>query len=416
MGARAASPRLTPRGGFAVPHPLYSPVRPDPPLGCLGRALLASSLLLGLALPRPVPAQSGSAQSGSAQSEPVLSVPGQSQPAQSQPAETTAVQLLMAQSLSAQSGASRAAALATTAQPAPSGRRLDAGPAAELALPRVLASSDLALLNRACLQAARADQGPALRALRLHLLAVKPAPQPLAVVLSNAEALVNCRAPEDALNVLNRYGPAPGRERSLWFLAQWRAAEAGLNHRIAARALLGLAEGRLANLDGLPLTLQLRRDGSRVSRPALDVLADHLVVLGEDQQAAAALLAARQQGQLGAERLQRAVALLVALPLQQRNQLLETALDQAAAAGAWGLAAELLRDQRALLLAAGAQADRPSERFLRLSRRIDDAYGEWQLGREAGARQDSLGLARQQQLEQQLRSPRQGSGHAAPLP
>ena len=317
MGARAASPRLTPRGGFAVPHPLYSPVRPDPPLGCLGRALLASSLLLGLAVPRPVPAQSGSAQSGSAQSEPVLSVPGQSQPAQSQPAETTAVQLLMAQSLSAQSGASRAAALATTAQPAPSGRRLDAGPAAELALPRVLASSDLALLNRACLHAARADQGPALRALRLHLLAVKPAPQPLAVVLSNAEALVNCRAPEDALNVLNRYGPAPGRERSLWFLAQWRAAEAGLNHRIAARALLGLAEGRLANLDGLPLTLQLRRDGSRVSRPALDVLADHLVVLGEDQQAAAARLAARQQGQRGAERLPRAVARLVALPLQQ---------------------------------------------------------------------------------------------------
>jgi hypothetical protein len=127
-------------------------------------------------------------------------------------------------------------------------------------------------------------------------------------------------------------------------------------------------------------------------------------------------LAARQQGQLGAERLQRAVALLVALPLQQRNQLLETALDQAAAAGAWGLAAELLRDQRALLQAAGAQVDRPSERFLRLSRRIDDAYGEWQLGREAGARQDSLGLARQQQLEQQLRSPRQGGGHAAPLP
>ena len=406
MGARAASLRLTPRGGFAVPHPLYSPVRRDSPLGCLGRALLASSLLLGLALPRPA----------SSQSEPAQLEPAQSELVQLDPAQATAVQLLVAQSFLGQSAGSRAPALATTAQPALSARPLDQGPSAELALPRLLASSDLALLNRACLQAARADQGPALRALRLHLLAVKPAPQPLAVVLSNAEALVNCRAPEDGLNVLNRYGPAPGRERSLWFLAQWRAAEAGLNHRIAARALLGLAEGRLSSLDGLPLTLQVRRDGSLVSRPALEVLADHLVVLGEDQQAAAALLAARQQGQLGAERLQRAVALLVALPLQQRNQLLETALDQAAAAGAWGLAAELLRDQRALLLAAGAQADRPSERFLRLSRRIDDAYGEWQLGREAGPRQDSLGLARQQQLEQQLRSPRQGGGHAAPLP
>ena len=291
---------------------------------------------------------------------------------------------------------------------------------------RVLASSDLTVLNRACLQAARADQGTFLQLLRLRLLAVKPAPQPLAVVLANAEALVSCRAPDAALNVLNRYGPAPGSERTLWLLAQWRAADAGLHHRLAAEALLRLAEGRLANLEGLALTLLVRRDGSRVSRPALDVLADHLVVLGEDQQAAAALLASRQQGQLGAERLQRAAALLVRLPLQERNQLLEMALDQAAAAGAWGLAAELLRDQRALLLAAGAKADRPSERFLRLSRRIDDAYGEWQLGRQAlgsqalgsksGGRQDSLGLARQQQLEQQLRSPRQQGGHAALLP
>ena len=298
---------------------------------------------------------------------------------------------------------------------------MDPGSSPELALKSVLASNDLALLNRACLQAARADQVPSLQKLRLRLLAVKPAPQPLAVVLSNAEALVSCRAPDAALTVLNRYGPGPGRERTLWLLAQWRAADAGLHHRLAAEALLRLAEGRLASLEGLALTLQVRRDGSRVTRPALDVLADHLVVLGQDQQAAAALLAGRPGGQQGAERLQRAAALLVGLPLAERNQLLETALDQAAAAGAWGLAAELLRDQRALLLAAGANAQRPSERFLRLSRRVDDAYGEWQLGRPASGgqspgRQDSQGLARQQQLEQQLRSPRQRGGHAASRP
>ena len=359
MGARAASPRLTPRGGFAVPHPLYSPVRRDSSLGCLGRALLLPALLVGLAVPQSAAAQ----------------VP-----------------------------------------PPPTAAQLPPGASPELALVRVLASSDLALLNRACLQAARDDQGPSLRALRLRLLAVKPAPQPLAVVLANAEALVNCRAPDDALNVLNRYGPAPGRERALWLWAQWRAADAGLHHRLAAEALLRLAGGRLASLDGQLITLLVRRDGSRVSRPALDVLADHLVVLGEDLRAAAALLAARQEGQNGAERLQRAAALLVGLPLQERNQLIETALDQAAAAGAWGLAAELLRDQRALLLVAGANAERPSERFLRLSRRIDDAYGEWQVGRQALGRQDSLGLARQQHLEQQLRSPRQSGGHAASRP
>ena len=350
-----------------MPHPLYSPVRRDSPLGCLGRALLVPALLVGLAVPRSAVAQSGSA-------------------------------------------------LALTAPSAPAGRLGDLRASPDLALVRILASSDLALLNRACLQAARADQGTFLRALRLRLLAVKPAPQPLAVVLANAEALVNCRAPDDALNVLNRYGPAPGRERTLWLWAQWRAADAGLHHRLAAEALLRLAGGRLASLDGLLVTLLVRRDGSLVSRPALDLLADHLVVLGEDRQAAAALLAARQEGRSGAERLQRAAALLVGLPLQERNQLIETALDQAAAAGAWGLAAELLGDQRALLLAAGANAERPSERFLRLSRRIDDAYGEWQVGRQALGRQDPLGLARQQQLEQQLRSPRQSGGHAASRP
>ncbi len=374
MGARAASPRLTPRGGFAVPHPYYSPVRRDSRLGCRGRALLVPALLVGLAVPWAALAQSGSAQAVTAQSAPSPSSP-----------------------------------TPTAAEPAP-------GESPGLALTRVLASSDLALLNRACLQAARDDQGPSLRALRLRLLAVKPAPQPLAVVLANAEALVNCHAPDDALNVLNRYGPAPGRERTLWLWAQWRAADAGLHHRLAAEALLRLAGGRLASLDGQLLTLLVRRDGSRVSRPALDVLADHLVVLGEDLQAAAALLAGRQEGQNGAERLQRAAALLGGLPLQERNQLIETALEQAAAAGAWGLAAELLRDQRALLLVAGANADRPSVRFLRLSRRIDDAYGEWQVGRQVLGRQDSLGLARQQQLEQQLRSPRQSGGHAASRP
>lgn len=385
MGTRAASPRLTPRGGFAVPHPLYSPVRPAWPLGWLGRvllapALLAPAVLMGFVVPRSAGAQTA-------------------------PPERVA----------------RPSPALAASPLAPPGSPVDPGASPELALKSVLASNDLALLNRACLQAARADQVASLQQLRQRLLAVKPAPQPLAVVLTNAEALVSCRAPDDALSVLNRYGPAPGHERTLWLLAQWRAADAGLHHRLAAEALLRLAEGRLASLEGLALTLQVRRDGSRVTRPALDVLADHLVVLGQDQQAAAALLAGRPGGQQGAERLQRAAALLVGLALAERNQLLETALDQAAAAGAWGLAAELLRDQRALLLAAGANAQRPSERFLRLSRRVDDAYGEWQLGRPASGgqspgRQDSQGLARQQQLEQQLRSPRESGGHAASRP
>ena len=395
-----------------MPHPLYSPVRREWLVRCQGPlpscglarparvqrrwALGLPALVLALAAPKPALAAE-------------LAPAGGSLGAADRPGSVGAA---------VPQGQFQTQ---TPPQPQPQGLVEPQSRSQAQSLASLLTSHDLAQLNGACLQAARADQLFSLQLLRRRLLEVKPAPQPLEVVLANAEALVHCRAPDDALNVLNRYGPAPGRERSQWLLAQWRAADAGLHHRLAAEALLRLAEGRLARLDGLDLTLAVRRDGRPVSRPALDVLADHLVVLGEDQQAAAALLAGRQAGELGAERLRRAAALLVRLPLQQRNQLIETALDQAAAAGAWGLAAELLRDQRALLLAAGANAERPSQRFLRLSRRIDDAYGEWQLGRQASGsqapgRQDPQAQARQQALEHQLRSPRQSGGHAATLP
>jgi hypothetical protein len=109
-----------------------------------------------------------------------------------------------------------------------------------------------------------------------------------------------------------------------------------------------------------------------------------------------------------AERLKQAVALLNQMPLQERDQLLERALDQAAAAEAWGLAIELLNQQRALLVAEGADASRPRERLERLSQRVDDAYSAWQL-----ARQDPQQSERSTQLQQQLRSPRAAGGHAA---
>jgi FtsZ-binding cell division protein ZapB len=96
------------------------------------------------------------------------------------------------------------------------------------------------------------------------------------------------------------------------------------------------------------------------------------------------------------------------MPLQERDQLLERALDQAAAAEAWGLAIELLNQQRALLVAEGADASRPRERLERLSQRVDDAYSAWQL-----ARQDPQQSERSTQLQQQLRSPRAAGGHAA---
>ncbi len=328
---------------------------------------------------------------------------------------------------SAVPAAAAPAAPPRASQPSPAGPPAAAAPAAapagrgapeaaastisEAALEALLLRGDLPSLEAACLDAVRFDLVSRLRLLRNALLAVQPAPRSLAVVLANADALLSCRAPDDALTVLNRYGPQAGPERDQWLIQQWRAANAGLHHRRAAEALGRLAQGNLAALEAIPLPLQRRQDGSLVVRPALDIYAEHLVVLGREEEAAAALLAGRQVGRPAAERLQRAVALLRQLPLEQRNQLIETALDQAAAAGAWGLAASLLADQRALLQAAGQDAQRPTARFLRLAQRIDDAYGEWQL-----RRQDPQQGARSAELRRQLRSPRAPGGHARSQP
>jgi hypothetical protein len=55
--------------------------------------------------------------------------------------------------------------------------------------------------------------------------------------------------------------------------------------------------------------------------------------------------------------------------------------------------------------------DRALERRLRLSDRLDDAYGEWRLRRE-----DPAAAERARELEQMLRSPRDPGGHAPPPP
>lgn len=228
------------------------------------------------------------------------------------------------------------------------------------------------------------------------------------MVLSNANALITCLAPEAALSVLDRYGPGPGLERQQWLTLQWRAADAGLNHRRAAEALRRLGRGERSSLEAVALPVRLRDDGNLDTRSALDVLASHLAAMGRRREAADVLLAGRLPGQVAAERLKRAVALLSDLPLAQRNALLEMALDQAAAGGAWGLAAQLLDDQQALQRLEGGDPDPARQRRLRLSRRIDDAYAEWLLRRD-----DPSQAERNQVLEQRLRSPREPGGHAA---
>ncbi len=274
-----------------------------------------------------------------------------------------------------------------------------------------LRSEDFAALERACQDSARFDRSDRLRLLRERLVTMRPAPQPFAVILVNANALISCLAPESALTVLDRYGPGQGREREQWLVQQWRAANAALDHRRAAEALRRLAAGRVAQLETMPLPLRLREDGSLDTRSALDVLAGHLEVLGRSREAAEVLLAGRLPGTVAAERLERAVILLVAVPLAERNALLELALNQAAADGAWGLAAQLLDLQQFVQRAAGADPRAAADRRLRLARRIDDAYGEWLLERA-----NPEAKQRAAALERELRSPRAAGGHASPAP
>jgi hypothetical protein len=245
----------------------------------------------------------------------------------------------------------------------------------------------------ACSAAVAANDRDGLRLQQQQLLQPQGPPVSLDAVLQRAELLLACRAPEGALQVLNRISPAPGAERRRWLLVRWQAAAAGLHHREAADALVRLAAGDLGALQALELPI-----GATATRPALDLLAEHHQALGQSEQAAAVLLVGSRAGAAGAARLGWAVELASHLPQAERLQLLEQALEQAAEAGAWGLVAQLLDQQVAL-------GGSPSavERRLRLSGRLDDAYGAWRLSPTA-------------ELEQQLRSPRQPGGHAASPP
>ena len=266
----------------------------------------------------------------------------------------------------------------------------------------LLKSENLMVLSALCERTNQEDNRLRIGLLRTRLLEIHPPPQPLPVVLANADVLIACQAPEAAQQVLNRYGPGPGAGRQQWLLLQWHAASAALNHAKAALALERLvSSGALAQLDGLKLPIGKKNDGTTVFRSALILLADHLESRSLEPKAADVLLTAPLPGSAGAARLQEVVRLAKDRSPVERDALLEEAIALAAADGFWGLAAQLLD------LQIGFASQRAVERRLRLSPRIDDAYGEWRLRRE-----DPFSTERSQQLERQLSSPRSAGGHA----
>ena len=255
-------------------------------------------------------------------------------------------------------------------------------PMAEERFQQWLLESDLQQLERGCTDPLIGRQ----QEIRDRLLVLHPAPDSFELVVANATALLTCGSPDSAARVLNRISPAVGEERRRWLRLRWQAAAAGLDHREAALALRRLVNGDLIALASLELG-----DG----RLGLDQLAEHEAALGRQQEAAAVLLLAPN-----AQRLAQAADWLAGADAAAADQLLEQALDQAAADQAWGLAVELLELQLRLQLAAGGDGARPRQRLQRLAAQLDDRYSLWRL--EGG---DELDLG--------LRSPRQPGGHAA---
>ena len=254
----------------------------------------------------------------------------------------------------------------------------------------VLVEMDVSAAEQACLDPLIADTDRRRQDLRDRLLALHPVIDSLDLVLENAEALMSCGAPEAAAVVLNRYSPRAGDERRRWLLLRWRAAAAALDHRQAALALRRLVVGNLTALNAPLLPGQVN---------GLDQLALHEAAQGRNAVAVEVQLMADLSGVQGARRMARAAQWLDADQFEQADQLLETALDQAAVAEAWGLAMELLRQQLQLQMAAGGDGARPRQRMERLATVLDDRYALQQLQPE-------------NHLDPLLRSPRDPGGHA----
>ena len=259
-------------------------------------------------------------------------------------------------------------------------------PMAEERFRQWLLESDLQQLELGCGEPLIGASNGRRQQIRDRLLVLHPAPQSFELVMANANALLTCGSADSAARVLNRISPAVGEERRRWLRLRWQAAAAGLDHREAARALRRLVNGDLIALANLDLG-----DG----RLGLDQLASHEAALGREEEAAALLMLAPN-----VQRLAQAAEWLAVLDAAAADQLLEQALDQAAADQAWGLAVELLELQLKLQLAAGGDGARPRQRLQRLAAQLDDRYSLWRL--EGG---DDLDL--------ELRSPRQPGGHAA---
>jgi hypothetical protein len=268
-------------------------------------------------------------------------------------------------------------ALLVAAAPAP----LPVGALPTEAFEQLLETGNRQELVSGCRRAINLGLDQRLAALRTALLDLNQATSSLDVLFADTEALIACKAPDAALQVLARISPDEGPERQRWLLLQWRAASAGLDQRRAALALKRFAQGSAQVLNNQQLTLQEPQSPGELplQRSALDVQAAQLEATGDAIAALELLQTPGATPLLTAQRNQQAAALLAAAGNADRAAVLAGfSIDLAAAEEAWGLSESLLDDQRRYQLSAADEigAEQTNARRLRLSRRLADSMAE----------------------------------------
>ena len=268
-------------------------------------------------------------------------------------------------------------ALLVAAAPAP----LPVGALPTETFEQLLETGNRQELVSGCRRAINLGLDQQLVALRTALLDLNQATSSLDVLFADTEALIACKAPDAALQVLARISPDEGPERQRWLLLQWRAASAGLDQRRAALALKRFAQGSAEVLNNQQLTLQEPQSPGELplQRSALDVQAAQLEATGDAIAALELLQTPGATPLLTAQRNQQAAALLAAAGNADRAAVLAGfSIDLAAAEEAWGLSESLLDDQRRYQLSAADEigAEQTNARRLRLSRRLADSMAE----------------------------------------
>ena len=264
-----------------------------------------------------------------------------------------------------------------------------------------LAQETILQMSVACSDAAQLSSDRRLRELSDQLMHSVNLNNSFDLEMQRAVALIACKDPETAQQVLRRINPINSEKKRAWSMLFWQASNAVMDHSSAALALRSLSEGNLQRLDDEQITVGYSQDGTPLTRLALDLLAEHERLNGRCGVAAKVLLAGRKGGALGATRISRVAQCLDGLSVERRKDLLESALVEANADDAWWLIGDILRLQVELDLAAGGDAQIPLQRLEKYSKELDDLYTQFELIRIEKRNREKRTL-----LEDQLRSPR----------